>query len=65
MTNNNKFNLLSEDDPTDEQLSFLMKEVAKDSLKRSIKAEKKFQEELKKLVKDTIENWEQSTQQKL
>ncbi len=62
---NHKFNLLSEDEPTDEQLSFLMKEVAKDALERSIKAEKKFQAELQQVIKDTIQNWEQSNQQKL
>jgi hypothetical protein len=62
---NHKFNLLSEDDPTDEQLSFLMKEVAKDVIAKRIEADKKFQAELQQLVKDTLAHRKQLNQQKL
>ncbi len=62
---NHKFNLLSEDDPTDEQLSFLMKEVAKDVIAKRIEADKKFQAELQQLVKDTLAHRQQLNQQKL
>ncbi len=57
--NPNKFNLLqTETEPTDEQLSFLMQEVAKEVRASAIEADRKFQEQLKQQVKEALESWE-------
>jgi hypothetical protein len=45
----NSYRFTSDDEPTDEQLTQLMKEVAIDVRKRAEIANKKFQEELQKL----------------
>ncbi|MBF0103370.1 MAG: hypothetical protein HQK77_20915 [Desulfobacterales bacterium] len=62
---NNEFNLLIESEPTDEQLSHLMKEVAEDVRFRSMQSKIKFQEQIQKQVKDASDLWEKSTKQKL
>jgi len=57
----NKFNLLqTETEPTDEQLSFLMQEVAKEVRARAIEAKRKFQEQLKQQSKEALEQWEKT-----
>jgi hypothetical protein len=59
--NPNKFNLLqTETEPTDEQLSFLMQEVAKEVRARAIEAKSKFQEQLKQQAKEALEQWEKT-----
>lgn len=45
----NTYRFISDQEPTDEQLGQLMKEVAIDVRKRAEKASQKFQEELRQL----------------
>jgi len=45
----NSYRFTSDEDPTDEQLNQIMKEVAIDVRKRAESANKKFQEELRQL----------------
>ncbi len=52
-----RYNFLSDDEPTDEQLSEVMREVAEGVRKRAEETRKKLQEEIRQRTKDTIARW--------
>jgi hypothetical protein len=57
-----RYSFLSDNEPTDEQLADLMREVAEGVRKRAEIADKKFREEIHQRTMEAIAKWEPVTE---
>ena len=57
-----RYSILSDDEPTDEQLADLMHEVSESVRERADVADKKFREEIRRRTREAIAKWEPTIQ---